>query len=233
MGISKNVTQEQLDARQSRIGTFGKLSTPVEETLYNPENHLPLVGKPANSMSEFISGNIINRLAAKSEIINGAMRDFGDALASSLKSASVFSWKPTDASRPKKGEVTTTQPENGHKFYTNVWIVRGIGKRAIRVVIAIGFHMDHREVSDEQLAIKAARVASKRGWKTIYIEPDGGAGEYAYVSNPAMKREIYLNEMNWERLNRKNKVSKNYLPRWEGIHLCWVGYTDDCPCGDD
>lgn len=50
-------------------------------------------------------------------------------------------------------------------------IVRDIGKRAVRVILRPTY--SSRGYNDENYIINlAAKFANKRGWKTVYVEPD-------------------------------------------------------------
>lgn len=50
-------------------------------------------------------------------------------------------------------------------------LVRGIGKRAINVVLR-PTHSSHGYANEIYVIKLAAEYAAKRGWKTIYAEPD-------------------------------------------------------------
>ena len=62
------------------------------------------------------------------------------------------------------------------------YIVRGVSKRAIRVLI-FGFSNWH-EVDDD-LIMLAAKYASNNGWKNVVIKPDCIYKDSAYAYNMA------------------------------------------------
>lgn len=65
-------------------------------------------------------------------------------------------------------KITLKESHNGYRFVTNVHIVRGIGKRSIRVVVRPFFGEAN---SEESLITLAAMRAAKMGWKTIVVMP--------------------------------------------------------------
>lgn len=71
---------------------------------------------------------------------------------------------------------------NKQKKSPKAYIVRGVSKRAIRVLI-FGFTSWH-EVDDD-LIILAAKYASNNGWKNVAIKPDYIYGDSAYAYNMA------------------------------------------------
>ncbi len=62
------------------------------------------------------------------------------------------------------------------------YLVRGVGKRAIHVVVR-PFHCTRAEASHEEIAVKGAHYAAKKGWKNAIIEPDMIDGECAEIFN--------------------------------------------------
>lgn len=62
------------------------------------------------------------------------------------------------------------------------YLVRGVGKRAIHVVVR-PFHGIFANTTDEELAVKGAQYAAQKGWKNAIIEPDMVDGECAEIFN--------------------------------------------------
>lgn len=99
--------------------------------------------------------------------------------------------------------MKTAQPtvEASFSYYKGIgdaYIVRGIERRAIRVVFlpfprSITSLLSSGEKMQNEIRIitKAAKYASKRGWKTIYVNPDCMDGDSVMVSNPAVFGRMY------------------------------------------
>lgn len=79
--------------------------------------------------------------------------------------------------------VIIQQCNKEYKEFLNAYIVRGVSKRAIRVII-FGFNAGHYEVDDE-LFILAAQYAAKNGWKNVVVKPDYIYGDSALAYNMA------------------------------------------------
>lgn len=89
------------------------------------------------------------------------------------------------------------------------WLVRGVGKRAIKVSSHTFTHLKNINLTRDQIIVKAAIAANKRGWKKVFVGPDGGEGEYAEIFNTAMINRFYNGDIAG------------------GISLCYVGHTEN------
>lgn len=88
------------------------------------------------------------------------------------------------------------------------WLVRGIGKRAIKVSAHPFGHLLTKYATQDQIIVNAAMIANKRGWKKCFVSPDGADGEYAEVYNTMMVRQFH-----------KGNISG-------GFPVCYVGYHE-------
>ena len=79
--------------------------------------------------------------------------------------------------------IIIKQCNKEYKEFPNVYIVRGVSKRAIRVIIG-GFITSYHEVDDELITL-AAQYASKNGWKNVVVKPDYVYGDSALAYNMA------------------------------------------------
>lgn len=52
----------------------------------------------------------------------------------------------------------------------NSWLVRGVGRRAIKVIVRPLYKSN--EISTEDAAILAAEYANKKGWRVVFAAPD-------------------------------------------------------------
>ncbi len=77
---------------------------------------------------------------------------------------------------------TVSRSKQGYKHFANVYVVRGVGKRAIHVVVQ-PFPAVQVQLSGEELAVKAAVYAARQGWKRCVVAPDMVYGEDAHVFN--------------------------------------------------
>jgi hypothetical protein len=75
---------------------------------------------------------------------------------------------------------TVSITQYGHKHYTNVHLVRGIGRRAIRVIVR---PFNGGAVDEFALVLIAAERAATNGWATIVVMPDCIDGDTAYTVN--------------------------------------------------
>jgi hypothetical protein len=78
------------------------------------------------------------------------------------------------------------------------YIVSGVGRRSIRVVLLPFDGLVSRKVSDDELVVTAAQFASKRGWKTVIIRQDFYYGEYAMAYNHAMWKRMLDSEHTYD-----------------------------------
>jgi len=95
--------------------------------------------------------------------------------------------------------------EKPYNEFFDAYVIRGIGKRAIRVIMA-GMCSPRYEF-DDNLFILAAKVAANNGWKNVVVKPDYMSDEYAVAFN------IDLMNSDWDR-------------GYNGIFLCQV--VDSC-----
>lgn len=69
-----------------------------------------------------------------------------------------------------------------YKGFGSAYLVRGLGKRAIRVILR-PCHSRSGFMSEEYIVGLAAKYAVKKGWKTIWAEPDQLDGDSVVVFN--------------------------------------------------
>lgn|SRR5574343_574983 len=75
-----------------------------------------------------------------------------------------------------KSDISISHCTKGYDWCTNVILVRGIGHSAVRVILRPTHH--RCGYNDEmQVAIKAAKIAAKKGWRKIVVAPDDLDGE--------------------------------------------------------
>lgn len=73
----------------------------------------------------------------------------------------------------------------GHKGIGTKYLVTGMSKRAIIVVLR-PFHVNNRYLVDSDILVyHAAKEAAGLGWKVVYVFPHFDFGEYAYFTNAA------------------------------------------------
>lgn len=78
-------------------------------------------------------------------------------------------------------DIIITQCDKYYKGIGTVYLVQGIGKRAIKVILRPFFG---RGLADEEMVIKrSAAYANKKGWKIIWVEPDQLDGETVRMFN--------------------------------------------------
>lgn len=65
------------------------------------------------------------------------------------------------------------------------YLVRGVGKRAICVIVRPILHL-YGETDASKLLYKAAEYAQAKGWKTVYVEPDHNNPSSILIGNIAM-----------------------------------------------
>lgn len=78
--------------------------------------------------------------------------------------------------------VSISMPQHPHRIFTNVFLVRGVAKRAIKVIVR-PFHGLSDYTNDQELALGAAKYAAKKGWKIVVVAPDDYYGEDALMYN--------------------------------------------------
>jgi hypothetical protein len=71
--------------------------------------------------------------------------------------------------------VSVEDCPSGHHYYCNVKLVRGVGKRSVRVIMGL-FHWQD-QLDEDSLAIRAAKLASKNGWRKIIVSRDSYEGD--------------------------------------------------------
>ncbi|MBK6616306.1 hypothetical protein [Ottowia sp.] len=106
---------------------------------------------------------------------------FADLSSPPLRRRRIAGVKPAAYPRPLPQDqevsdgVEVTYCERGHAFFTGVYLVRGVGKRTVKVIIR-PFHGAVMSVTEEWLAEQAARIASRKGWRKVVVAPD----DYGY-----------------------------------------------------
>lgn len=88
-----------------------------------------------------------------------------------------------------KQSITVEQVKNITN-HGKTFLVRGIGKRAILTHVNPFFVSNSLSVQD--IALAAASVANKYGWKKVIVEPDSGYGEYAEAHNTSQHFDYVL-----------------------------------------
>ena len=73
-------------------------------------------------------------------------------------------------------QVSVTPCHITYDWCTNVVLVRGIGRKAIRVIIR-PLYNKCGYVDETRMAINAARIAAKKGWRKVVVAPDDGMGD--------------------------------------------------------
>lgn len=76
--------------------------------------------------------------------------------------------------------VSIKEAEHGYKGFASAFIVRGLAKRAIRVILRPHFHR-FCEVTQEEWILRAATVAAAKRWRTVVADPDDVEGDYMYA----------------------------------------------------
>lgn len=72
--------------------------------------------------------------------------------------------------------ISVTDCAHGYAGLSHVKLVRGIGPRAVRVIIRPAH--GHNGYSDETgLAIDAAKLAVRKGWRKVVVAPDCYEGD--------------------------------------------------------
>lgn len=71
-------------------------------------------------------------------------------------------------------QYSVTRCEIGYGWCTDVRLVRGVGRKTVRVIIrpAHGGGYD----DEDRVAIDAAKIAAKNGWRKIVVTPDDYEG---------------------------------------------------------
>lgn len=72
--------------------------------------------------------------------------------------------------------ITVTQCEQGYNWCTEVYLVRGIGRKTVRVILRPannrgGYH------NENQVIINAAKLATRKGWRKIVVATDSCVGD--------------------------------------------------------
>lgn len=72
--------------------------------------------------------------------------------------------------------ISVTICESGYKWCTEVRLVRGVGRKSVRVILRptpgrYGFD------DETQVAIAAAKLATQKGWRKIVVAPDDFDGD--------------------------------------------------------
>lgn len=80
----------------------------------------------------------------------------------------------------RKPGAVTIEAASYHRGIGRKYLVRGFGKRAIKVIVR---PFPVCGIYDEMAAWHAALEASKLGWKTVYVIPDYYDGDTAYIVN--------------------------------------------------
>ncbi len=84
---------------------------------------------------------------------------------------------------PRRPSPTVSQSRNGFRGLDAAYLVHGIGRRAIRVVVRPFLALGLGAVDEEKLAVLAAARANRKGWKTIVVMPDPVYGDDAETMN--------------------------------------------------
>jgi len=79
--------------------------------------------------------------------------------------------------------LTVAVARTGFKGLNSAYMVRGMARRAIRVVVRPFLAAGLVGLDEEKLAILAAARARRNGWKTIVVEPDPIYGDSATTMN--------------------------------------------------
>lgn len=72
--------------------------------------------------------------------------------------------------------ISVTYCKIGYDWCTNVRLVRGVGRKTIRVILRPA----HGRVGyddETKVAIDAAKLATKKGWRKIVVAPDDYKGD--------------------------------------------------------
>lgn len=73
-------------------------------------------------------------------------------------------------------QVSVTPCHVTYDWCTYVVLVRGIGRKAIRVIIRPA-PSNYGYTNEGRVAIEAAKVAAKKGWRKVVVAPDDGMGD--------------------------------------------------------
>lgn len=104
--------------------------------------------------------------------------------------------------------VSIKEAKHGYKGFADVFIVRGLTKRAIRVILRPHFHR-FCEVTQEEWVMRAATVAAAKRWRTVVADPDDMEGDYMYVHN-------------WSHYSGNSRHYRHHLPTYLG----YIGESD-------
>lgn len=76
-------------------------------------------------------------------------------------------------------DISVTYCQNGYGLFTNVWLVRGIGRKTVRVIMRpiLSRHRRNYFADENKIIIDAARLATKKGWRKIVVAPDSFEGD--------------------------------------------------------
>ena len=78
--------------------------------------------------------------------------------------------------------TSVTYCTQGFRGFDGAYLVHGVTKRAIRVVVR-PFPGVRNALSSDDLAVKAAYRAARKGWKTVFVAPDEVYGDDAMLFN--------------------------------------------------
>ena len=70
-------------------------------------------------------------------------------------------------------KITVEDGPSGHHPFSNVKLVRGVGKRSVRVTLRC-FPWPPNE---DEIAVEAARIASRNGWRRVIVAYDSYEGD--------------------------------------------------------
>lgn len=93
--------------------------------------------------------------------------------------AGTFPWASHGAGtsqRKMNTKLSVSDCKNGYSFFTNVKLVRGVGRKTVRVIICPAHGRNGYE-DEAKLAIDAAKLAAKKGWRKIVVAPDSYEGD--------------------------------------------------------
>lgn len=72
--------------------------------------------------------------------------------------------------------ISVTECDNGYRWFSNVKLVRGVGRKSIRVILRPA-HGRGGYGDETQVVIDAAKLASQNGWRKIVVAPDAYEGD--------------------------------------------------------
>ena len=72
--------------------------------------------------------------------------------------------------------ISVTYCESGYNWFTDVRLVRGVGRKPVRVILR-PTHGRHGYDNETKVTIDAAKLAAKKGWRKIVVAPDDCEGD--------------------------------------------------------